>query len=725
MAKRVVLFRATDSSSDTGLWETNGTAAGTTEIGGLANAGVSGAYKFGLNPSDLTSFGGLDLFEGSDSGGDPGLWVTNGTAVGTTEIGGVNDAGVSGAWSGGLDPRFMTVLGTEVLFNGFDSADNQGLWATNGTAAGTTEIGGLANAGVSGASPSGLTPSNMVALGNQVLFNGFDSKGSGHLALWVTNGTAAGTTEIGGLANAGVSGASSSGLNPSSMVVLGNQVLFDGLDSSGHFSLWETNGTAAGTTEIGGDGNAGISGVNASGLEPADLVAFGGEVLFDGFDSANNQGLWLTDGTAAGTTEIGGLHDAGVSGASATGLNPTNLIAFGGEMLFEGTDSSGHLALWMTNGTAAGTTEIGGLANAGVTGASSSGLNPSDMVVFGNQVLFRGLDSGGKEGLWETNGTAAGTMEIGGLSDAGVSGANTTFGLSPSDLTILGKTTTLEDFTGNGVSDVLLQNGGTVVDWIMANGAYQNGNVITNGASGYTIVGTGDFNADGTADVLLQNGGTVVDWIMKNGVYQNGNVITNGATGYKVVGTGDLNGDGTADVLLQNGGIVVDWIMNNGVYQSGNVLTNGAAGWTVVGTGDFNGDGTSDVLLQNGGTVVDWIMQNGVYQSGNVLTSGAAGWTVVGTGDFNGDGTSDVLLQNGGTVVDWIMGNGVYQSGNVITNGAVGWNVVGTGDYNGDGTSDVLLQNGGTVVDWIMKNGSFQSGNVITTGALGYTVARG
>jgi uncharacterized repeat protein (TIGR01451 family) len=282
------------------------------------------------------------------------------------------------------------------------------------------------------------------------------------------------------------------------------------------------------------------------------------------------------------------------------------------------------------------------------------------------------------------------------------------------------------DFNGDRTSDVLLQNGGTVVDWMMANGAYQNGNVITNGASGYTIVGTGDFNADGTTDVLLQNGGTVVDWIMKNGTYQSGNVITNGASGYKVVGTGDLNGDGTADVVLQNGGTVVDWIMQNGVYQSGNVLTNAALGWTVVGAGDVSGDGTSDILLQNGGTVVDWIMKNGTYQNGNVLTNGAAGWTVVGTGDFNGDGTTDILLQNGGTVVDWIMGNGVYQSGNVITNGgAAGWSVVGTGDYNGDGTSDVLLQNGGTVVDWTMKNGVYQGGNVITNGAAGWSVARG
>jgi hypothetical protein len=232
-----------------------------------------------------------------------------------------------------------------------------------------------------------------------------------------------------------------------------------------------------------------------------------------------------------------------------------------------------------------------------------------------------------------------------------------------------------------------------------------------------------DFASTGVSDALLQNGGTVVDWLMQNGQYVSGNVLTTGASGWSVVGTGDFTGNGTSDVLLQNGGTVADWIMQNGQYESGNILTTAAAGWNVVGTGDFTGNGTDDVLLQNGGTVVDWLMQNGQYQSGNVLTTGATGWTVVGAGDFTGTGTDDVLLQNGGTVVDWIMKNGQYQSGNVITTAATGFAVVGTGDYNGDGTSDVLLQNGGTVVDWIMKNGQYSSGNVITTGATGYTVS--
>jgi V8-like Glu-specific endopeptidase len=228
----------------------------------------------------------------------------------------------------------------------------------------------------------------------------------------------------------------------------------------------------------------------------------------------------------------------------------------------------------------------------------------------------------------------------------------------------------------------------------------------------------------GTAYVLLQSGGTVADWIVQNGQYAGGNILSTAAAGWNVVGAADFAGNGTPDVLLQNGGTVADWIMQNGQYAGGNILSTAAAGWTVVGSGDFTGDGTDDVLLQNGGTLVDWIMQNGQYQSGNALTTAGSGWTVAGTGDFTGNGTDDVLLQNGGTVVDWIMKDGAYQSGNVLTTAAAGWTVVGTGDYTGDGTCDVLLQSGATVVDWMMKNGAYQSGNVLTNAASGWQVAR-
>ena len=342
-------------------------------------------------------------------------------------------------------------------------------------------------------------------------------------------------------------------------------------------------------------------------------------------------------------------------------------------------------------------------------------------------------------GVYTLSGTAAAiTSELDALVFTSTAGApntssTTTFTLSDQSSAdgapVVDTTTTVIDndiasqVSTHGTSDILLQNGDTVADWIIQNGQYEGGNILSTAAAGWNVVGTGDFTGNGADDVLLQSGGAVADWITQNGQYESGHILSTTAAGWNVVGTGDFTGNGTDDVLLQNGGTVVDWLMKDGTYQGGNVLTTGAAGWNVVGTGDFTGNGTDDVLLQNGGTVVDWLMKDGTYQGGNVLTTGAAGWDVVGTGDFTGNGTDDVLLQNGGTVVDWIMKDGAYQSGNVLTTGAAGWNVVGTGDFTGGGTDDVLLQNGGTVVDWIMQNGKYVSGNVLTTNAAGWTVA--
>ena len=86
------------------------------------------------------------FFSGPDTDGDAGLWVTDGTAAGTTEVGGLGDAGLTAsgqhpAASGSTRP-ISTVNGQKVLFNGEDALGFQELWASDGTAIGTYEIGG-------------------------------------------------------------------------------------------------------------------------------------------------------------------------------------------------------------------------------------------------------------------------------------------------------------------------------------------------------------------------------------------------------------------------------------------------------------------------------------------------------------------------------------------------------------------------------------------------------
>jgi hypothetical protein len=130
--KNEVLFQG----SDHGLWETDGTAAGTHEL-----TGVSGAYPGGFHPADFTVFKNEVLFNGYDTAGHTVLWTTNGTAAGTHEL-----TGIKGANPAGLDPTDFTVFNNEVLFRGVDTNGQVNLWETNGTAAGTHELTGISGA---------------------------------------------------------------------------------------------------------------------------------------------------------------------------------------------------------------------------------------------------------------------------------------------------------------------------------------------------------------------------------------------------------------------------------------------------------------------------------------------------------------------------------------------------------------------------------------------------
>jgi ELWxxDGT repeat protein len=240
------------------------------------------------------------VFEGLDAnnGIGPnqfGLWVTDGTAAGTHEITGISNVysgagGLFGGPNGGVAaPPDFTVLHNEVLFNGVDAAAKNGLWVTDGTAAGTHEL-----AVISGANASGVDPFDLTVFNHEVLFNGNDSSGDRDRGLWVTDGTAASTHEL-----TGISGANAAGVNPSDLTVFKGKILFNGIDAAGKNGLWVTNGTAGGTHEI-----TGIVGADPNGLNPSDLTVFKNVVLFDGYDSSGKTGLWVTNGTAAGTHEL-------------------------------------------------------------------------------------------------------------------------------------------------------------------------------------------------------------------------------------------------------------------------------------------------------------------------------------------------------------------------------------------------------------------------------------
>jgi hypothetical protein len=53
MIRQIVLFEGYDAGGYSGLWETNGTAAGTYEITGISNVFDEGLFSNGYSPTVL------------------------------------------------------------------------------------------------------------------------------------------------------------------------------------------------------------------------------------------------------------------------------------------------------------------------------------------------------------------------------------------------------------------------------------------------------------------------------------------------------------------------------------------------------------------------------------------------------------------------------------------------------------------------------------------------
>jgi ELWxxDGT repeat protein len=718
MLRQTVLFNGTDASGRAGIWETNGTAAGTYELTGV----VDGVF----NPADFVAFNGEVLFQGQDTSGLYGIWKTDGTAAGTTEIGGFGSTGISGVNSGGLfgppnlfHPDF-TVLNGEVLFDGGEASGfDTGLWVTDGTALDTTEIGPSHIFGIN------FQP-DFTVFNSEVLFTGVALSGGD--GLWVTNGTALGTTEI-----SGISGADSLGLDASDMTVFGEEVLFQGKDTSG-LGLWVTNCTAAGTHEL-----TGISGARNGSVEPFDLTDLGGKVLFEASDTSSHIGLWVTNGAAAGTSELTGISGAYASGIFGNGPYPDFTVLNGflsSKVLFVGEDTTNAFGLWVTNGTAAGTFEL-----TGISGAAAGGLDPSNLTVLNGgsllgdaEVLFSGTDASGHVGLWVTDGASGGTSEITGIAGTGLSG------ISPSNLAFVTVTVPPpDDFAGNNTSDLLFRDTTSGDTWVEVFGStlrrLNQGpwDQIGGSDTSYCVAGTGDFYGTGASDVLFRNNSTGDTWFeaISNGGFAGWSQIGGSDTHYSVVGTGDFTGYGTSDILFRNNSTGDTWFeaISNGAFDGWHQIGGSNTNYSVAGIGDFFDSGVDDILFRNNSTGDTWVeaITNGGFAGWDQIGGSNTTYSVVGVGDF-GNGTDDILFRNNSTGDTWyealLPPSGSFIGWLQIGGSNTSYSIVGIGDYFTTNTSDIAFRNNSTGDTWVeaISGGSFAGWNQIGGSNTSYSV---
>jgi ELWxxDGT repeat protein len=126
---------------------------------------------------------------------------------------------------------------------------------------------------------------------------------------------------------------------------------------------------------------------------PKFLSSYNGKLYFDGFSPASGQGIFVSDGTDAGTVflaegQLGGYSELGFG----CGLNGKFYFALGGE-------------LWVSDGTLAGTRNVKNI----------NPINPDDPMYFtphNNKIYFSATDGDYNYEMWSTDGTTLGTTQV-------------------------------------------------------------------------------------------------------------------------------------------------------------------------------------------------------------------------------------------------------------------------------------------------------------------------
>ena len=314
--------------------------------------------------------------------------------------------------------HFLMPLGTTLIFSAADGVNGTELWVTGGTLA-TTQL--LKN--IDATAGEGSFPSDFAAVGSSVVFAASD--GVHGRELWITDGTAGNTKLLKDIFPGGDPAFPNSSY-PSALTTVGGVVYFSADDGVNGVEPWVTDGTPAGTRLL-KNINTNTAPVNEgaffipTGSAPAGFTALGSWVLFMADDGAHGMELWRTDGTAAGTAlvkDINPTHNPS-PGFGPGSSGPGKLTALGGKLYFGADDGTNGRGLWMTDGTGAGTVAVplGGLVDATP--------DVGNLVTAGGKLFFT-AEKNSQRVLLQTDGTSAGSsvIELGAGYPTGFDGYN-------------------------------------------------------------------------------------------------------------------------------------------------------------------------------------------------------------------------------------------------------------------------------------------------------------
>jgi ELWxxDGT repeat protein len=367
-------------ASHAGLFKTDGTDGGTTKVKDIGPGGILPSYFLYRPPYEKPTLfipaGTKAYFLAWQTTTGQEVWVTDGTEAGTRMV-----ADVYPGPGGG--PLLLGLVGTDLIFASNTSDKTWQIFRTDGTSAGTVAL-------------SSFPASSYGTLNESVAVNGkiYMSLDKMNICcqpdLWVTDGTTAGTHQIG-------ASTSQYHAQPSSFAVFGNSILFTGGDpNTGGNVLYKLDPTTD-TIQI-------LAGAQFNSSYQSSISVMNGFALFVGADSA----LWRTDGTIAGTSKV---KDIGLTTlAGRLGSQDTQLLRVGDRAVFQADDGVHGAYIWSSDGTDPGTVPL-------IPAHAYPNLGPQTMLgTVGTHGYFAVNNSpSAGSGNWQlavTDGTPSGTQVL-------------------------------------------------------------------------------------------------------------------------------------------------------------------------------------------------------------------------------------------------------------------------------------------------------------------------
>jgi ELWxxDGT repeat protein len=399
MVGSTLYFVADNGVQGAELWRSDGTPSGTTLVKDIRPGLASGLSTL-PGPATLGELDGKVLFAADDGTVGSELWISDGSAAGTTLVRDLHPAGNANVppfpdLEATLypQPENLTVVERRglIFFTTFDTKHGTRLWRSDGNRSGTIELKQIDtnpySSFVEFMHPTGVRESLFFAAPDPV---------SG-VELWKSDGEPDNTVLVKDIFTATqvvVSANAERDSYPTQLTNVRGTLFFAARNTNDQYELWKSDGSSNGTVRVRSSGTA------QPAFAPAWLTALHSLLFYTADDGQHGVELWRSDGSDSGTFLVKDIYTG--TGNSAA---PSHLVAAGNQIFFYARDATGF-ALWRSDGTPDGTLPL--LPADALYDRLQSGAD-HPMVAINGVLFFVHSDPTHGAELWRSDGSPGGT----------------------------------------------------------------------------------------------------------------------------------------------------------------------------------------------------------------------------------------------------------------------------------------------------------------------------